>query len=190
MRSFRGIAIGVALVAMLAGCNGEETAAAPSPSPSASESESPSRSASPTAGPPPTPPVEASHDTRRGAERFGLFFIDAVNHTIATGDTDWFSGLYLPSCKGCTSVAKETRLIYDAGGDVEGGDLVVETYSSLPAGSRMWTVGIRARAERQRVQSSADTGWEPRKGGAYNITLDVTRRGSGWLVTRLDVSEQ
>jgi hypothetical protein len=190
MRSFRGIAIGVALVAMLAGCNGEETAAAPSPSPSPSESESPSRSASPTASPPPTPPVEASHDTRRGAERFGLFFIDAINYTIASGDTDWFETLYLPSCHSCRGVTRVTRELYDEGGSVEGGDLRVDTYSSLRGGARTWSVGIKAKAGRQTIQPTPDAASKLRTGGVYSITLDVTRRGAGWLVSRMDVREQ
>jgi hypothetical protein len=115
MRSFRGIAIGVALVAMLAGCNGEETAAAPSPSPSASESTPSDGGGHPSTAP--ALPAKARTNDEAGAVAFVRYYVRVVNHAAATGDVADLR-VVAARCSDCQELANLLESTWSSGGSI------------------------------------------------------------------------
>lgn len=191
MRPRPGTVGAVLALLVVVGCSGETGEASPSTSPTPSETSTPTTTepASSPSTQPPAVPHEATGKGRQGAIAFGLFFIDAINHTIASGQTNWFDDLHSASCDACKGIVKEARQIHDAGGSVKGGALTPDTYSAVRSGPRTWSVGIQADAGRQRIKPSPDEPERVRTGGSYDITLDLRRRAESWVIARMVVSE-
>jgi hypothetical protein len=188
MRSLRGIAVGAVIVAALAGCNGEETAAAPNSSPSASQSETPSPTASATATrPAPTPPAEASEHTDLGAIAFAKHFVEVLNYTAASGDTSQLSAISSTRCTTCRQIIELTREAYANGGYIRGRGWTVMTQSVFrPGSSGMRIVRLDVDTAAQTVKRSSE---EPaarveRGHGAVSIRLQPS--GASWTVMAME----
>src|SRR5688500_10761674 len=107
----------VAVVAaglVLAGCGGSPE---PDPLPKSSTSEAPS--ASPSA--PPVMPAAAKEKTKAGAIAFARGFLNTLNYSGATGNTQPLRSLYMPLCTRCEAVADAIDRTYSDGGSIDGG---------------------------------------------------------------------
>ncbi|MDP9443285.1 MAG: DUF6318 family protein [Actinomycetota bacterium] len=205
-RQLAAIALALALSGGVSACSGDEpraqpptptesttpssAATAPSPTPSSSASPSPSKKPeTPPPSPRPTKPRAARANSQAGAVAFGLYFIDVVNYTVGSGELKLMENLSLNKCQACTSLLKQTREVYRTGGWARGGDLAVQSYSTVSANKRTWTMGLRAAAGRQRIKVSRTAAVKIRTGGRYHITMDIIRQGASWKVGRLAVRE-
>jgi hypothetical protein len=177
------------VVAALAGCNGEGTAASPNPSPSASQSETPSPTASATpASPAPTAPAEASEHTDLGAIAFAKHFVEVLNYTAESGDVRQLRRVSTAACESCRNIIRTTQDVYAAGGYVRGGEWSVETQSvfrpSNQSGGRIVTFDIGA--TRQVFRPAADQPEMHYLPQANVIDIFLRPTVASWVVTRMD----
>jgi hypothetical protein len=74
----------------------------------------------------PTPPPEAAVDDHVGAIWAARYFLDLYTYMRATGDTAPFEAMSAPECQFCSSQSEVAAEIHDAGGWVEGGEVVFD----------------------------------------------------------------
>lgn len=168
---------------LLTGCSGDEPAAEP-PRPRAPTS--PVTTTSPTPEPPELP-AAARRNTKAGAIAFTHHFLEIVNFSTASGNTETLNQLSLRSCVSCRNIAEAVVDVYSRGGDVQGGDLAATHFSVLPSRRRdMWTVGLEVNARRQLIKSSH--GSRPRmvRGGKYSLTVEIRRLEGSWQIARME----
>jgi hypothetical protein len=149
-------------------------------------STSPVATTSPTPAPPALPDA-AQENSKGGAVAFARHFLEVVNFSIVSGNTEILNRTSLRSCVSCRNIAEEIADVYGGGGHVKGGDLAATGFSVLPSGRRgMWAVGLEVKADRQLIQPHADS--KPRfvRGGKYSLTLDVRRVGAAWRIARME----
>jgi hypothetical protein len=188
MRLFRALAVGAAVIAVLAGCNGDDTAAAPNPSPSPSESEPASQSPSPSSTPPPSPPPVPPHGiTEQAAVDFSYYYIEVANHAMLTGDTQSLDDASLPSCRACNALIEGIDKVYAAGGSAKGGTWRPRHYSAIENGQGRWTVAVTVTQGAQVVRNSDTAAPKRVEPDRYTVIVDVIERRSGLGIDRLEV---
>lgn len=134
-----------AVVGLATGCGGSSDPR-PSPSPTPVSSASwPSRPASPsvsaprtgplTTGPnvqpgekPPVLPAEALQHTASGARIFGVYFVKALDWSIATTDPYLLRPIASPSCKACSRYVTDLASLQAEGGYIRGGRIRLRSY--------------------------------------------------------------
>ena len=108
---------------VLAGCNGD--AGGPTTLPDVTTS--PSDTATPTESPTVEPPVEpdnAHEYSAEGVEAFTLYAIEVINYAYQTNDVTSLKQIMTPDCQFCLSTIDRLVTIENAGGHVEGGQLI------------------------------------------------------------------
>ena len=101
----------VAATVLLAGCSGKPTPKEPDTT----------STPSPTATPPPLPEA-ATHETAEGAASFVDHYLDVLNYSAHTGDTDALRALSASGCGSCSNYLDVVDATHDAGGGYTGGD--------------------------------------------------------------------
>jgi hypothetical protein len=128
------VALAVATAALLlsaASCTGDNdtggtlppTTPATSPTPS---TPGPSTSSSTT---PPPEPTQATQDSPAGAESFARFYLVTLDYANRSGDTRRLRTL--GGCAACRAQADGIDRFYLEGGRIEGGDITVESSTSI-----------------------------------------------------------
>jgi hypothetical protein len=168
----RRLAVGAALVVLLAGCGGDPKAD-PSPSPSATTS----ASATPS---PPVMPDAAKANTKAGAVAFVKYYIELVNHAQATGDVRTLSAVEAPACKSCQQGRAYLTRIYSAGGHITGGRWSIRRASAKRSGEN-WAVTVTGDFAPSDAYSSPDA--EPRHAnGGPALTNFIVWHSDAWKV--------
>jgi hypothetical protein len=110
-------------VLALAGC----TDAAGEPSTLPDVTAPPSGTPTPTASPTAEPPVEpdnAHEYSAEGVEAFTLYAIEVINYAYQTNDVTYLEQIMTPDCQFCSSTIDRLITVGDAGGRIEGGQLI------------------------------------------------------------------
>lgn len=105
---------------VLSGCGGNPT---PAPPPKTSPSPTASASATPM---PPALPAAAKEKTKAGAIAATRHFVEALNYSGRTGDTQSLRRAYVSLCTRCEAIADGIDTTYRQGGSYNGGDWVVD----------------------------------------------------------------
>ena len=107
----------------LVGCT--DAAGEPStlPDVTAPPAETPTPSESPTAEPP-VEPDNAHEYSAEGVEAFTLYAIEVINYAYQTNDVTYLEQIRRDDCQFCESAIHRLTTISNAGGRVEGGNLV------------------------------------------------------------------
>ncbi len=93
----------VAVLLLLAGCNGESDGAEPTPTTQSSTTVGPTTGPTPTEPVEPTLPPEAEGSSPKAAKAFVGYYIELLNYAMVTGDTDAFRAA-ARGCGGCDDV--------------------------------------------------------------------------------------
>ena len=110
----RGLAaLVLTLCLLVSGCGGDHPQPAPSPTKTPSPSET-----TPT---PPEMPEAVGKKTKAGAVAQVRYFLQAMAHAGATGDTTVFKTTYTNACTRCEAIATGIADTYSSGGSIDGG---------------------------------------------------------------------
>jgi hypothetical protein len=171
----RRLAVGAALVVLLAGCGGDPKAD-PSPSPSATTS----ASATPS---PPVMPDAAKANTKAGAVAFVKYYIDTFNFAQATGSSAGLASLSSAHCRECSAVLQGLRRIYNAHGHIEGGSLdVAAATADYNGAERLWFVLVQIESGPQKLYDTADGDPKHLPGGRRSMDFSLVQRDGNWKV--------
>jgi choline/glycine/proline betaine transport protein len=173
---------------LMAGCTSNPEPA-PLPSPSASGSESAGASPSASASAAPSMPAEARGTSKKSAKAFVRYYVDVLNHAMATGDTELLESLSSPKCVSCDSVAQLVNEVYSAGGHISSQGWSLHGLSVVH-GRRFNEPVIDAALvfSPQHVVRSAGAKVERFDGGRAPATFYLRSAANGWRVIRLDRS--
>jgi uncharacterized protein DUF6318 len=174
-------AVAVSVSVLVAGCT-QDAGPKPSPLPSTTKTASPSS----TAPTPPVMPAEAKGTSAKSAELFARHYVDLVNYSMHSGDTEDLAGSSGPKCKVCSGLVKDIRTTYDRGGRYEDGSWGVRSARAQGAVSRdraFVTVAVRINAGRE--FPSADASPKLTKSSVGNLDLILSRRSGRWIVQSL-----
>lgn len=152
---------------------------------------------SPTPIPTPTPTVEppveppnAHEYSAEGVEAFTRYAIDVINHAYRTNDVTPLKQIMTPECEFCVASVSRLTTIAEAGGRIEGGQLLPEAISVVgPAEGVQTSAGVELV-----VTASRTTDGE---GQVKNTELDrdryfifnLTRKGDTWRLAEVLSSE-
>jgi hypothetical protein len=118
---------GLCAVVVLAGCDadaGEPTTLPDvSPAPAVSSSPDPTPTPTPTVEPP-VEPANAHEYSEEGVEAFTLYAIDVINYAYQTNDVTYLEQIMTPDCEACANTVDRLTTIGEAGGRVEGGQMM------------------------------------------------------------------
>lgn len=147
----RTLTITVATVAALMVCgacgtSGGNAQADPTPSPTEQ-----------TPSAPPKMPRAAHDDTDSGAIAFVKYYVDVLNYTAVTGDTDQLSNLSASDCEGCQEYIELYKSVYNDGGYFKGGEWSLDNIEVAEAGSQVRVFAhMKASSVKYRSDSDAD----------------------------------
>jgi hypothetical protein len=119
-------------VVVLAGCDADagEPTTLPDVSPAPTVSSSPDPTPTPTPTPtvePPVEPANAHEHSVEGIEAFTRYAIDVINYAYQTNAVTYLEQIMTPDCQTCVNVVEQLTTIGDAGGRIEGGQMVLDT---------------------------------------------------------------
>lgn len=177
------------VLAVLAGCSGDdEPVTLPDASPTA-PAESPSTE-SPTATPAPTPTVEppaeppnAHEYSEEGVEAFTRYAIDVINYAYQTNDVTPLEQIMTADCETCANTVENITDLSAQGSYVDGGQMVVEHVSPQQP-----TEGVRPGAvvdvviTASKTISRQGTTIESRSEERLQLVFFFSREGNLWKV--------
>lgn len=120
---------------LLSACDGGEDPTDPpttepssseAPTEPATETTEPAETATPPEVEAPTPAPEAAVDDHVGAIYAARYFMDLYAYMRQTGDTAQFQAMSAAECEFCASSIENATEIHDAGGWVEGGEIMFD----------------------------------------------------------------
>lgn len=201
----RKLAIGATttlLALSLTACNNDSnTTPPPSPQPT-SPQPSPTIPTTPTPStPPPTtkpkppppaiPPAATAGLTVTSAEAFARFYLAAIDHMAATGDSALVRQWSLPTCSACRGLADAYEATYGAGGRITGDTHtdVTRVVSVALVGKDRAEVVLSARAGRTVLQPNRSAGPTPLAGGAQRWDLYLGSKAGRWSTFTVNLTE-
>ncbi|WP_156718043.1 DUF6318 family protein [Nocardioides sp. Leaf307] len=105
----------------IAGCSDDPEPRIADPSPSLA----PSASEAPTTTPVPELPRAAEGTNAAAAKSLVRFYFDLVNYAQTSGKAEVTTQIVNPNCSACAGGTEALAAIFDAGGQIEGGDVRV-----------------------------------------------------------------
>ncbi|WP_028473940.1 DUF6318 family protein [Nocardioides alkalitolerans] len=176
-----GIAAGTTL---LAGCTGDDASADPSPDETSSSSEPAEETTEPDVDAPELPEA-ATEQSEAGAEAFVRYYIDALNHAQATGDSGLLAQLSGEECLGCLGFVEAVDEVYAGSGSVDGGTYAIERIRPLPLDyGADWGGYVEMTTAPQTIRLDDGT-VEEYEGGPYRIGAYPSWAGDSWEMTWL-----
>lgn len=124
------------LLPVLAACSDDEPGSSDTGDPTTPATSDPT----PTETPPPTEPPEAGEKTEAGAKAFVKYWIETLNYSGKTGDTEELRRIGSSSCRSCASILDLIDGVY-----ADGGKIIGEGWE--PKRLRMSTSGVGDRIE-------------------------------------------
>lgn len=177
------VALGV-LIGGLSGCNSN-----PEPPPLESASAAPSATPTPSAVPPELP-AEAKGASKAAAKAFVRHYVEVVNYSMTTGDTQPLRNLHRDRCSTCEAIENRISDVYRQGGRLEGDGWSIQSLEHIPSPRRSTTViaaGISIAPQTTIETSEAPPSTSPASRGHLDFTLAHT--SSGWVVVRLEATQ-
>jgi hypothetical protein len=165
----------------LAGCQ-----ANPTPPPLASTSTSPTPSPSPAIAAP-TLPAEAQGTSKAAAKAFVRHWIDVLNYSAESGDTNTLRELSDSRCAACAGAIQSIDEVYSAGGAMHGDGWSVLDLKYQPLQPRHEpVVAVGLRIAPQRVIPASGKESRRFKGGARTMSFYLKRQRGAWVVVQLE----
>jgi len=139
---------------------------------------------SPTDPTPPTLPAAAKPNTAKGAARFVQHYIDLMNYSASTGDTDAIRDAS-KDCEGCDNYIALYERTYRDGGYFE--DPRWKSRGAVAQQNDGSTVTVLIDVDSPRSKFVLKKGDEVSigKGGTYRLRFEVEPDGGHWAVTLL-----
>ena len=156
----------------------------PAPDPLEQSSGSPSPTATPTPGGPPTLPAEAEGTSKKAAEAFVRYWIDAFNYSVATADARLLSEAST-RCAACDAVIALIERVERRGGTIETEGWTVESVESLDSDVVQVRTVVDSAPQVFRVPGEKVQRFS---GGRSVKTFTLTRKDGSWRVSYLDQS--
>jgi hypothetical protein len=131
-------------------------------------------------------PAEARGTSKRSAKAFVRYYVDVLNHAMATGDTERLSELGATSCGSCEAVVTNIQGLYVGDGHLEGEGWEVRRTRHLgrSSGHEVVQAVVQIRPQDRYETGSGDH--EHYDGGQKLMTFRVTREDGEWLVQAWD----
>jgi hypothetical protein len=169
----------IALALALTACSGDPEPRSPSPTtpPSATSTATP-----------PAMPAQASEDSPEGAAAFASFWIESLDHALATGSTDVLAQASADECDGCQAYIKLVKSTYSAGGYIRGSTWSPGRFEidyGDPETFMTTTVTIAAGVSRR--SSETDEVKDPADSAELNF--GATYDSSRWTMTQLALGD-
>jgi hypothetical protein len=130
----------------------------------------------------PVQPSAANELSEDGARAFAYYFLEVLNYTAATGNTELLQSISGPECDYCAVTLENSREIHDAGQWIEG--YFIEFVDKPEVQENLGTAfGMTAEVKAQEHSIYATEGMHSVQPG-YQLpaTLIVYRLGNFWLV--------
>jgi hypothetical protein len=171
------------VLGLAAGCQSNPE---PPPLDRTSASSSPTPSPSPTESPPPLPDA-AKGTSEASAKAFVRHYFASLNYAMNSGDTEYFRTLGTKNCESCDAIAGNIETVYNAGGYISSEGWAVQSVATLPGQPPNRPIlDLGMLLKRERVKERADAKAATFRGGRQPMTAHLVRRGSSWMVERLD----
>lgn len=177
------------VLALGAACDGGDPAPSPLPSTTTAAGTTAPATSTPAPTPtasPPTLPAVARQDSPAGAEAFARFYIQTLDYSYQSRDTQLLR--QLARCSGCDAVADGIDQWSSEGGRYEGGRLAVINSGVVKhvRGSAGLIALTYSRTDRILVSATGER--EPVPGSpALNVLVTERKVSSGWLITKIQV---
>ncbi len=177
------VAVTVVALSALVACSSEEPIA---PAPLDSTSPEATASATPTepAGPPPMPD-EARGTGRKAAVAFVRHWIELLNYSTSSGDTDDLAAMS-SECTSCMAITDFISDVYNEGGSIRSDGWIVED-AWIASWDRRRTQVVAQVESTGQVVVRAD-GDRERFGGGPGIKIYTLSPGTEWSIVELDQS--
>jgi len=168
---------------VVAGCDDDQDAAAPTPSSESSAPAEPSDPAPSQRPAEPTLPPEAKGTSPRAAKAFAGYYVEVLDRALTTGLVKQLRSESAPHCSGCSDYIHFIVGIQRAGGRRIGGDWVVDTsrLSARPADGFVVSLVISSSPYSLRKTRTAPT--RRYLGDQFSVSLSVDRRGTSWQIS-------
>jgi hypothetical protein len=174
-------AVGVVLLAALAGCDGGES---PSPAP-LEPSPSSASPTEPSGSPAPTLPAEAQASSVPGSKAFAHHFVELLNFASSTGDVRPIDDASTRRCVSCSAISRNIERIYRSGGRIEGSGITLDVVTPITRKPQVTLLlGVTYGAEKVVRPGKPDVRRAPSKG---SLTMYLDWTDAAWLVDRLVV---
>jgi hypothetical protein len=128
-------------------------------------------------------PAEAKGTGAKAAKAFARYFVQVINHAMATGDIGPLRAASSRRCHSCTAVEQRVESVYSAGGHFEGDGWHIRSIQMVPdqpARAPILDVGLALSP--QTVVKRAAAKAEHFPGGRLPATFWLKRHRGQWLV--------
>ena len=177
----------IAGVLALAGC----TDAAGEPSTLPDLTAPPSGTPTPTAPPTAEPPVEpdnAHEYSAEGVEAFTLYAIEVINYAYQTNDVTYLEQIKSDDCQFCSNTIGRLVTVGDAGGRIEGGQLIPELDEisiSGPTEGVQTSAGIEMSITPSTTLDAAETVRDRQPSDDFYAIFNLTREEDAWKLEEI-----
>lgn len=157
-----------------------DATAPPSVTPTASETQTPSES--PTAEPP-VEPDNAHEYSAEGVEAFTLYAIEVINYAYQTNDVTYLEQIMTSDCQFCLTTIDRLGIIGDAGGHIEGGQLIPKLDGisiSGPTEGVQTSAGVEMSITPSITFDAADAVRDRQSDDDFYAIFNLTREDDSW----------
>jgi hypothetical protein len=140
----RRIAVLGAVLILVAACagDGDEPATLPDVTPVGEAAPATTPTPTPTVEPP-VEPSNAHEYTAEGVEAFTRYAIDVINYAYQTNDVSYLEQIMTADCEFCVATVNQLTTIGNAGGRIQGGQLLPNSISVVgPADGVQTSAGV------------------------------------------------
>lgn len=133
----------------------------------------------------PTPTVSETTQASESAEHFIRRWVQVDNRMQNTGDTSEYRSIAEPGCKACRGLADEVQRIYEAGGYIRTGGLVVRSIESVGRMNEGVTYEVAVDSAPTRFKRSSTSRLESFPGGRATYVLVIGRETGSWRIFKI-----
>ena len=172
----------------LVGCT--DAAGEPStlPNVTAPPSETPAPTESPTAEPP-VEPDNAHEYSAEGVEAFTLYAIEVINYAYQTNDVTYLEQIMTPDCQFCSNTIDRLVTVGDAGGRIEGGQLIPKLDGIIsisgPTEGVQTSAGIEMSITPSTTFDAAETVRDRQPDDDFYAIFNLTREEDAWKLEEI-----
>lgn len=139
----------------------------------------------------PTPPELAAAPDKNGARAFAQYFVEVVEYTWRTGNTELLRSISHPDCKWCSYIADQTDIRTRAGGWTRGIRVAIthtEDATPIPEHPGYWNVFMDISQDPHIHYNGKQVFEEPLMKTRFQVQL--THDGDSWKVFAADKADQ
>ena len=132
-------------------------------------------------------PAEAKGTREKSAKAFVRYYIESINFAARTGDTSHLTTLGSSGCVSCEAITGNVEEIYGADGHIETDGWILNRVRTIQADKSSATFSLDVLLQEEVVVKQAGATEEQNAGGKQPMTMFLDRRGTQWLVSKLDL---